>query len=57
MVTKSDNDEEWITNRVRKTEPKSDHSTWCRRCDAQLIREGEKCPNCGFRDKTKHAKP
>ncbi|HON83194.1 MAG TPA: hypothetical protein PLI22_03545 [Caldisericia bacterium] len=44
-------------NRIKKTEPLPDKHAWCNKCDAQLVREGEKCLNCGNRDKTKHRKP
>lgn len=48
----------WRTNRVRKTEPRSDHASWCPRCDKNQIRDGEKCGVCGYRDtSTKHFKP
>ena len=49
----------WDNNRVRKTEPLSDKSSWCEFCDRELVREGEKCRHCGRRNgkKSKHAKP
>lgn len=48
----------WMTNRVRKTEPSPKRAAWCDRCDRNLIRPGEKCSVCGFRDtETKHSKP
>ena len=50
-----DNDECWVTNRVKKTEPLSDKGSWCRGCDGDLVREGERCSR--HRDKTKHRKP
>lgn len=52
-----ENREYWETNRTRKTEPKSNRMSWCDNCDRELIRSGEKCPNCGFKEKTKHFKP
>jgi hypothetical protein len=46
----------WLTNRVRKTEPKPGLG-WCMRCDRTLIGTGEKCKCCGFRNtKTKARK-
>lgn len=60
MIAYRDNDwfdARWRTNRVRKTEPRADHSSWCHGCDRKLIRDGERCSVCGFRAKTKHAKP
>lgn len=44
-------------NRIKKTEPLPDKHAWCNKCDAQLVREGERCLNCGSRAKTKHRKP
>ena len=52
-----DNDECWVTNRVKKTEPLSDKGSSCKGCDGNHIREGERCSVCGHRDKTKHRKP
>lgn len=44
-------------NRIKKTEPLPDKHSWCNKCDATLVREGEKCKKCGHRVKTKHRKP
>lgn len=47
-----------FTNRDRKTAPSPNRAAWCDRCDRNLIRPGEKCSVCGFRDSfTKHQKP
>ncbi|MDO8640359.1 MAG: hypothetical protein Q7R33_02345 [Nitrosarchaeum sp.] len=43
-------------NRIQKTKPLSDKSSWCPGCDREKIREGEKCPSCGYKEKTKHMK-
>jgi rRNA maturation endonuclease Nob1 len=50
-------DDLWITNRVRKTEPLKDRASWCDWCDRDKVRPGEKCSICGHRLKTKHRKP
>jgi hypothetical protein len=50
-------EESWRTNRVKKTEPLPDKSSWCNSCDAEIVREGERCPVCGHKDVTKHRKP
>lgn len=30
---------------------------WCFGCDAFMVREGEKCPVCGKRNKIRRARP
>jgi hypothetical protein len=57
MTADEGDDERWRTNRVKKTEPRGDHSAWCPRCDRALVRDGERCPECGTRITTKHRKP
>lgn len=39
----------WETNRERKLKPKTG-KFWCWGCDAYLVGEWEKCPNCGKRN-------
>ena len=40
-------------NRIKKTDPKLG-KFWCWACDAALIGNGSKCPNCGHKDHSKH---
>ncbi len=42
-------------NRIKKTAPKLG-KYWCSGCDRIIIEKGQKCPICGFKDKTKHQK-
>jgi len=51
------NSDSWKTNRMKKTEPKSNRAAWCLNCDRDLTRPGERCGTCGFKEKTKHRKP
>jgi Zn finger protein HypA/HybF involved in hydrogenase expression len=37
---------EWMTNREERRKPKRG-KFWCIKCDAQLVSEGARCPNCG----------
>lgn len=46
---------DWMTNRVKKTEPCPDRSHWCN-CDRYVVREGQKCRVCGRKNKSKHRK-
>lgn len=39
----------WRTNREKKRMPKQG-KFWCDKCDAQLVHEGKRCPNCGHRN-------
>lgn len=58
MITADEGEAQYeLTNRDRKTEPCVTGPYWCQKCDRWLVREGEKCPGCGFRRKTKHRKP
>ena len=40
---------EYISNREKKLQPKLG-KFWCWGCDAQIVREWEKCPNCGLKN-------
>ena len=39
--------EDWMTNRDVTKRPKK-FKTWCPRCDRYYLKNGEKCPVCGF---------
>jgi hypothetical protein len=45
-----------LTNREKKRAPKSG-LFWCDTCDRRLVREWEKCPECGQRSGQKRLKP
>ena len=45
------NPDEGIGNRQVSTSAKK-VKFWCWSCDAQLIGPGERCPNCGKKDKS-----
>ena len=40
--------ENFRDNRAKKQKPKL-MSVWCYACDGALVRNGQKCPNCGNR--------
>lgn len=48
-------DTSWKSNRDKKRDPKMG-KFWCWGCDAALIYEGQKCPNCGKKDMRKRNK-
>ena len=44
------------TNRHTKKKASSSKPSWCPKCDRDAIRDGEKCPTCGYQDKVKKMK-
>jgi hypothetical protein len=36
-------------NRLTSRAPRTHHPFWCSKCDHELVRQGEKCPNCSAR--------
>ena len=44
-----------MSNREQKLEPKKG-KFWCWGCDAQIVNEWKKCPNCGTRNNIRRNK-
>jgi len=42
-------------NRIKVQQPRG-RSGWCRGCDTYLLRDGHKCPVCGYKENAKRAK-
>ncbi len=43
------------TNREKRLQPKKG-KFWCGNCDAQIVSEWRKCPNCGKRNGVRRSK-
>lgn len=40
-------------NRIVRRKPHRNRAHWCDGCDAQLLHDGQRCPNCGYHDGNK----
>ena len=47
---------EWQPTNREKVLKSKQGKFWCNSCDAQLIHEGQKCPNCNKHDVSKKLK-
>mgnify|MGYP005873843003 CR=1 FL=1 len=45
------NEQDYKMSNREKTQIAKKGKFWCRRCDAQIVGEWGKCPNCGYKDK------
>ena len=55
MNEHEDYENDWKTNRQKKLEYKSGYY-WCGKCDCFLVRDWEKCGNCGYRNSVRRNK-